>query len=281
MSQEAEFEISETETTNSSLDVSARKKALLLGRQLGLVSDDNYKGANASIIERTQHRQQRLLNQYQLNLETVYKLALSYTSSDVTGVDLDPDWSHQFFQMAEQIHNRKMQDLWARILASEIASPGNFSLRSLALLQQLTHREAQILEKALGMSVRVNKENRLKLISGYRISGGLGRLFRKSPATSLALSQFGLPYSNILTLVDAGILHRSEFETGLLNRKEPITLTMMDQQIHLRPKSEHLLFSYYRFTPIGDELSQLIQPKFDLEYLRSLKAQFSQDFVIS
>ncbi|MGL4750282.1 MAG: TIGR03899 family protein, partial [Shewanella sp.] len=261
-------------------EVSARKKALLLGRQLGLASEEEYRPANASIAERAQHRERKLASQYQANVETIFALALSYTSSDMTGVDLDPDWSHQFFLMAEQIHNRRMQDLWARILSSEIINPGNFSLRTLALLKQLTHREAQILEKALGMAAKVNNEQRLKLISGYRLTGGLGQYFRKHTNITLGLSQFGLPYSSILTLVDAGILHSSEFETGLLNSKTPIQLTMPGIQMKLTPKSGNLLFSYYRLTPIGDELAQLVLPKQDQEYLKALQALFSKDFKI-
>ncbi len=274
---EQEFKLT-TEPKTS--EVSARKKALLLGRQLGLASDETYKASNASVTERCMHRQQKLNNQYQVNLETIYKLALGYTPSDVTGADLDPDWSHQFFQMAEQIHNRKMQDLWARILASEIANPGNFSLRTLATLKQLTHREALVLEKALGMAAKINGEQRLKLINGYKISGGIGQFFRKSNTVNLALSQFGMPYSNILTLVDAGILYRSEFETGLLSSKESIKLNFIDHQITLTPKNGHLLFSYYRFTSIGDELAQLVPPKPDSEYERNLKSSFAKDFKI-
>ena len=133
-----------TETT----DISARKKTLLLGRMLGLASEDDYRPSTASVAERAQHRQRKLLSAHQANLETIFALALNYTPSDVTGVDLDADWGYQFFQMAEQIHNPKMQDLWARILASEIVSPGNFSQRSLAVLKQFTFREAILLEKA-------------------------------------------------------------------------------------------------------------------------------------
>ena len=71
-----------------------------------------------SVAERAQYRQRKQLSQHQTNLESIFALALNYTPSDVTGVELDPDWRYQFFKMAEQIHNRKMQDLWARILAS-------------------------------------------------------------------------------------------------------------------------------------------------------------------
>ncbi|MCH1929244.1 TIGR03899 family protein [Shewanella sp. A25] len=261
-------------------DASARRKALLLGRQLGLRSDNTFQAVSATITERAAQRARLTAHRYQANIETIFALALKYTPSDVTGVELDPDWSHQFFLMAEQIHNRKMQDLWARILASEIVNPGNFSLRTLALLKQLTHREAQILEKALGMSAKVNNEQRLKLINGYKYTGGIGKYFRKQNDITLGLSQFGLPYSSILTLVDAGILHSSEFETGLLNSKTPIHLAMPGIQMKLTPKSGNLLFSYYRLTPVGDELAQLVLPKQDEEYLEALKVLFTKDFKI-
>ncbi|MCM2528127.1 TIGR03899 family protein [Shewanella algae] len=260
---------------------SARKKALRLGRLLGLASEQDYKPANASVAERAAFRIDKQQAQYQRNLENIYAMALSYTPSDVTGVELDPDWVHQFFQMAEQIHNRKMQDLWARILSSEIINPGNFSLRTLATLKQLTLREAHILEKALGMAVKVNNESRLKLISGYRVSGGIGQYFRKHSAVNLGLSQFGMPYSSILTLVDGGILHRGEFETGILDSKSPLQLQIHQQHLKLTPKSGHLLFSYYRFTPVGDELALLVRPREDEAYINALKALFTKDFSIS
>lgn len=270
--------ISEVKSAQS--DVSARKKALLLGRQLGLSSEEGYRATTASVAERAEHRQRKLMSQYQINLETIYKIALSITPSDVTGSDLDPDWSHQFFQIAEQIHNRKMQELWGRILANEITNPGNFSLRTLTTLKQLTHKEAQILEKALGMAVKVNNETRLKLIIGYRYTGGIGQIFRRSSPINIGLSNFGLPYSNILTLIDAGILHRSEFETGLLNSKTPIHFTLFDTKMKLTPKSGHLLVNYYRLTPIGDELTQLIHPKPDGEYTKAMRTLFAKDFKI-
>ncbi|WP_394130495.1 TIGR03899 family protein [Shewanella maritima] len=257
---------------------SARQKTLQLGRFLGLASEANYNPSSASTTERAQFRLQKQQNQFQLNLETIFALALNYTPSDVTGAELDLDWRYHFFKMAEQIHNRKMQDLWARILASEVVSPGQFSLRTLSLLQQLTLREAQVFEKALGMSVKINQETRYKLLSGYRITGGLKQYFRKNPSQNLALSQFGLPYSSILTLVDAGLLHKSEFETGILESKTPIFLTVNSEQIKLTPKSNHLLFTYYRFTPVGDELSKLITAQTDSQYLHSLRALLNKDF---
>ncbi|QDE32322.1 MULTISPECIES: TIGR03899 family protein [Shewanella] len=270
-----------TEIPQDNTQGSARQKTLLLGRIIGLASEEDYRPSSASITDRADHRQRKQLSQYQANLESIFALALSYTPSDVTGVELDPDWRYQFFQMAEQIHNRKMQDLWARILASEVVNPGNFSLRTLAVLLQLTFREAQIFEKALGMSVKINNEIRFKLLSSYRINGGVKQYFRKHTQTNFGLSQFGLPYSSILTLVDAGILHKSEFETGLLSSNERIQLTLCNATLTLKPKNQHLLFTYYRFTTVGDELCQLIQAKSDNEFITAVKTILAKDFMVN
>ncbi|MDB2386335.1 TIGR03899 family protein [Shewanella sp.] len=264
----------------NSSDVSARKKALLLGRMLGLSSEKDYQASTASIDDRAHQRRQLQRRQYQENIETIYKIALSQTPSDITGIDLDVDWAHQFFQLAEQIHNRKMQELWGRILASEITTPGHFSLRTLATLKQLTHKEAQMLEKALAMSVRVNDENKFKLIIGFKHASSLGHLFKKNAQTNIGLSQFGLPYSCILTLIEAGILHRSELETGLLSNKKAISFSLSNIKLKLTPKSGQLFFNYYRFTSTGDELAQLLQFNTDGNYIKALKAIFAHDFKI-
>lgn len=263
---------------HTGIEVSAQKKLLLLGRQLGMARTDSYQPAKASVTERASHRQQILSNQYQLNLETIYKISLSHCSSEITGSNLDPDWSHQFFKLAEQIHNRTMQELWGRILAHELTNPGSFSLRTLTTLKQLTHKEALVLEKAASVAAKFNGEKRLKLLTGYRTSGGIGQIFRKSGPTTINLSHFGLPYSNILMLVDAGIMHKAEFETGVLEARQPITLFWADKKLSFSPKRDHLVFNYYRFTTVGDELCQLMHLTTDHHYCKAIGELFSKDF---
>ncbi|QSX30649.1 TIGR03899 family protein [Shewanella cyperi] len=280
MSEEQEVVIEQLDSGRDK-DVSARKKALLLGRLLGLASEQNYSPASQTLAERAEHRARKQAAQCQANVETIYAMALKHTPSDVVGSDPDPDWIYQFFAMAEQIHNRRMQELWARILAHELTNPGNFSLRSLETLKRLTWREALVLEKALGLSAQINGDTRLKLVSGYRLTGGLGQYFRKSTAVSLPLSQFGLPYSAILTLVEAGILHGSEFETGELAQRQGLRFALPETELTLTPKHSHLLLTYYRFTPVGDELAQLVKPRQDGAFVSGLKAVFARDFELN
>ncbi|MBT1443691.1 TIGR03899 family protein [Shewanella sp. JM162201] len=268
-------------STKTDSEVSARRKALVIGRILGLAGEGDYKPSNVSVAERAAFRYRKLQAQYQANVEAIYAMAIKYTPSDVVGSDPDPDWLYQFFEMAEKIHNRRMQELWARILAKELTEPGNFSLRTLETLCRLTWREAQTLEKALAVALTIGNDGRLKLLSGYRLTGGFGQYFRKSPTTAMPLSQFGLPYSALVMLMDAGILHSSEFETGLLDPKQRFTLTLQKGELSLQPKSSHLLLSYYRFSPVGDELAQLVRPQGDTNFGNVLKGLLAKDFIVS
>jgi hypothetical protein len=89
-----------------STNISARKKALLLGRMLGLASEEDYRPSSASIAERAQHRQRKQLSAYQANLENIFALALNYTPSDVTGVINFFRWPSKFIIVKCRIYGR-------------------------------------------------------------------------------------------------------------------------------------------------------------------------------
>ncbi|MEI8649773.1 DUF2806 domain-containing protein [Paraglaciecola sp. Hal342] len=67
---------------------------------------------------------------------------------------LDPDWFYNFVNMAEEIHSPAMQELWGKIFAVETNRPGSFSLRTLLILKQLTHKDAQTFRRAVSLSSR-------------------------------------------------------------------------------------------------------------------------------
>ena len=55
----------------------------------------------------------------------------------------DPDWTARFFNSAQDVSSEDLQNLWARILAGEIESPGRTSLRTLSILKDMTQGEAR------------------------------------------------------------------------------------------------------------------------------------------
>ncbi|RLV60481.1 TIGR03899 family protein [Parashewanella curva] len=253
--------ISVSQIDDKTKDVSAKRKLLSLAPRIGLAADGKYQPSNASLTERAKYRNEQQASVFQKNLEAIYKQALALTPANVTGAELDPDWLHHFYNLAETIHNPKMQELWAKILTREITSPGHFSIATLKRLTQLTQKEAQIMEKVTSLTCTINRDPQVKLLSHYRITGGWRHWLSKSPKQTLNLAKVGIPYSYIVTLIEAGILLKQEFETGQLAAKQPVLLDFGLDTLHLTPKHRQLVLGYYRFSLIGNELAQLLPPR--------------------
>ncbi|MYF37096.1 MAG: DUF2806 domain-containing protein [Synechococcus sp. SB0678_bin_12] len=62
---------------------------------------------------------------------------------EVSDHDPDPDWAARFFDGAQDVSSEELQKLWGRILAGEVKSPGQTSLRTLSILRNMTQKEAQ------------------------------------------------------------------------------------------------------------------------------------------
>ena len=60
---------------------------------------------------------------------------------------VDDDWLYRWRDSASTVSNERLQDLWGRVLAGEVKSPGTFSLRMLEFLKNLSQEEAQLIEK--------------------------------------------------------------------------------------------------------------------------------------
>ena len=63
--------------------------------------------------------------------------------TEVPDHDPDPDWVARFFDGAQDVSSEELQKLWGKILAGEIKSPGQTSLRTLSILRDMTQQEAK------------------------------------------------------------------------------------------------------------------------------------------
>ena len=62
---------------------------------------------------------------------------------EVPDQDPDLDWTARFFDGAQDVSSEELQKLWGKILAGEVKSPGQTSLRTLAILRNMTQQEAK------------------------------------------------------------------------------------------------------------------------------------------
>lgn len=226
-------------------------------------------------------RKKEVLAQRKLkNLENILDRALDFCLDDGKEEDLDPDWFFSFVKMAEEIFSPAMQELWGKIFAVETARPGSFSLKTLGILKQLTQKDAQIFRHAVNLTSKRKGESTPKLLFGYYQKTSLWSFFNSHKEHRLNLAEFGLGYPDILSLMDLGLIHHSEIESGELPVDMPAEWRSAGQTLELTAKRTGTTLVYYKFTTTGAELCKLVARKRQDSYVKSLKMTLGNAFNI-
>lgn len=84
------------------------------------------------------------------NVEEIVSKAEQQFAPDeqVSEEPVEKEWMNRFLNIAEEISDEEMQDLWGRVLAGEIKKPKSYSLRTLEVLRNMSKDEASLLLKA-------------------------------------------------------------------------------------------------------------------------------------
>jgi uncharacterized repeat protein (TIGR03899 family) len=228
------------------------------------------------IQRRSKVSAQRKLN----NLEQILGRALDFCLEDLSNDNLDPDWFFSFVNMAEEIYSPAMQELWGKIFAVETSRPGTFSLRSLQTLKQLTQKDAKLFRAAVSLASRKKGESTPKLILGYYQKPSLWSVFRIPKEHQLNLAVYGLGYPSLLSLMDLGLIHPSEIESGELPLDVKTEWRCAGQHLHLSANKRGTTLVYYKFTATGAELYQLVAGHRHASYIDALKLNLANAFDI-
>lgn len=157
----------------------------------------------------------------------------------------DFDWFVRFFEAAGNISDDAMQNLWAKILAGEIAQPSSFSLKTIDVMRNLSKKNAELF---------------IKICSHSFCSNGTNYFL---PNEDEYLKSVGIAYSDIMKLNEFGLM----FNDGLISLNMSISneprilisshsLLMMMSSASGEP--EEASISQYPFTEVGKELSTLV-----------------------
>jgi uncharacterized repeat protein (TIGR03899 family) len=182
--------------------------------------------------------------------------------------------------MAEEIYSASMQELWGKIFAVETAKPGSFSLKTLGILKQLTQKDAQIFRNAVNLTSRRKGESSPKILLGYYQKTNLWSFFSSHKEQQLNLAEFGLGYPDILSLMDLGLIHHSEIESGELPINIAAEWRCAGQTLDLSAKRTGTTLVYYKFTTTGAELCKLVTQKRQDIYIKSLRTILGGTFTI-
>ena len=228
-----------------------------------------------------ERRKQILETQKASNLQAVLNIALNVTINEQTSDNLDPDWFFAFSTMAEEIYSPPMQELWGKIFAVEVARPGSFSLRTLQLLKTLTHRDAQVFNKAVNVASRRNNDAVPRILVGYHKRKGLLSLLRRPVPEQINLANVGLSYPDLLSLQEMKLIYTSEIESAEYDEGQQVTWRCVNENILLTSKTSGVALVYYKFTSVGSELYKLVTKSPNEVYLTSIKSVLGEVFNVS
>ncbi|MFT5757334.1 MAG: putative repeat protein (TIGR03899 family) [Alteromonadaceae bacterium] len=233
-------------------------------------------------LEERARKRDRLCNlRKQQNLEAIIEKTINYCSGDEITARADQDWFNSFTVLAEDISNRTMQDLWAKILAGEIAQPGSFSLKSLKVFRNMSINEAKLLAKACSIASKDPSKKNVRIISGAYQTPGFFNMFNKNRDIKINLNQFGLSYAELLALAENELIFIQETESNTLLKIEQLHFNFNGLPITFTPLKNNCVVNFYKFTSIGSELAALIADNPNNDYLSALKNEFSAHFSIN
>lgn len=268
-----------TSRSKTSYIKDSSNKIRSIARVHGLDASFNDESTKMTLLERALKRERQQKEQKQKNLEHIIKFALGSCKDEMAG-DPDQDWLCRFFEMAQDIHNSSMQKLWAQVLKREVTNPGSTSMKALQILKDMTPKEAQILQKAAALSCAYGQDHSRKLLMGLRAHHGIFSLNKREQTLSLNLGNFQLPYSNLLILIELGLLHGRELESGEIDFDPALIVSYQGKNISIQPTIKGVRLLYYRFSPTGNELCKLLGNKVNQDYYDQMISLLSHKFVI-
>lgn len=181
------------------------------------------------------------------NFLEVAKKADKYYSEihhDNNNANYDFDWFVRFYEAVGNISDEVMQDLWAKLLAGEVAEPSSFSLKTIDVLRNLSKQDAELFSLICSHSVMTRGQNFLPHYDTY-------------------LEKHNIYYTDIMKLNEQGLIFNDgtigfSMSTGqnpnVLFWNNDLVMTIEssdDKNIEIHIKT-------YPFTKAGQELAVLV-----------------------
>ena len=190
----------------------------------------------------------------QANIESVVrKTADELGEKRVQAHDVDHDLTARIFAEVQDVSAEKLQQIWAKILAGEVETPGRTSMQTLSILKNMSQRDAELFERVAPFIIQdfVLSDARTEKISGF-------------PRYSDFLK---LSYHNLIH-VEPGLATSFEGSSKyhLQDHNTVYQITKSD------PGTYRLTIPCHLLTPSGKELYAFIQCSKNEDYLGVLAA---------
>lgn len=181
------------------------------------------------------------------NFLEVAKKADKYYSEihhDNNNANYDFDWFVRFYEAVGNISDEVMQDLWAKLLAGEVAEPSSFSLKTIDVLRNLSKQDAELFSLICSHSVMTRGQNFLPNYDTY-------------------LENHNIYYTDIMKLNEQGLIFNDgtigfsmsiSQNRNVLFWNNDLVMTIESSDV----KNIEIHIKTYPFTKAGQELAVLV-----------------------
>ncbi len=234
-----------------------RIKAIEHAKTNAMLAQDMEKYDQLSVIER---RVLLMEQKRQANINNVLEVAAQSLEEgkSVSPEPVNPDWATRFFDIAQDISDETMQNLWGRILAGEVKCPKSYSLRTLDALRSITSEEAQLFEE----------------MAQYVLYDGSFYIYQDPFDEN---SNDGYQYVDIARLMEIGLIQAGgNVVQNFYNIGGEITthhISYGDKYVafvEIPSNLKQISFPIYPLTHVGEELFKLITVHPKSEYLEAV-----------
>lgn len=223
------------------------------------------------------------------NVRGVFEEARKVLPDAVSDERVDPDWTVRFFEYAQDVSRREMQELWGKLLAGEVSRPGSFGLRTIEVVRNLSMEEAV----AFGNLARVVFHEGIEFYVPpqvtemvFIVSNERKILSPKSMGLPSLYQARGLGREMLARLTEAGLV---VFQDDLVGSARAFSPPADTTGIALRlpvgrrvlvieghPPDVQLVFPAHPLTPAGSELLEISGGLADAEFDQILVAELAR-----
>lgn len=211
------------------------------------------------IVERAKARLLLQEIQGQLNVEAIAEKAIAHLPETVSDEQLSDEWRQRFFKYAADVSTDEMREIWAKILAGEVAQPKSCAARTLDVLHNLSQREAGAFGRLAAISFKAPFQGPVKISDEHS-----------------AFGSFGVSYDDLLILRDAGLLSYVDNVRMRFLPHASILFVFHDTVLNLEPAPGPRDFLYYPLTQAGVDLLRVVKVEGNCAYLKQVLGEWLQ-----
>jgi uncharacterized repeat protein (TIGR03899 family) len=207
----------------------------------------------------------------QNNIESITRIAIEEMPSKASENTPGADWIANFFDLCQDVSDENLQYLWGKLLAGEVAEPGQYSTRTLQALKAMQGWEAKIFSKYCSTLWLCTGEN-LKVHA--RIMGAHNNAIVSSllgPMEIIHLAEIGLiSHKNLRTMVVMGSPQEySHIEYANIRFQISPGFIWYNPLSWLKNILLNQSFEMEFLTKLGAELLQVTKPDFEKSLMQA------------